>query len=234
LSVDETELLLFLLDGSGSMKEINTPDGRRKVDHENAIVTSALQRLKDSSKANSFKVSLIYFSTRVIPDRDGERVYFPIHEAVQRYKDPVTVVGGEKTAIADAIDKAGSILDGYNSDEGMPREKRATILLFTDGLEVIRTRDAVVNSARAAMSHPVCPALATISFGKDADEYLLRDIASTANERQIRHLRNANVYQHLPDKQKLFLIGHDNDQVTEQKAIAIRNFVETLSMTALG
>ena len=66
----------------------------------------------------------------------------------------------------------------------------------------------------------------------DADEILLQGIASKPSERQIRHLDIAGVLSELPDKDKLFLQGHaKGGNITKKKIEAIRNFVETLSMT---
>jgi len=232
MSVDEAELIVFLLDGSGSMKSENTPDGKQKIEHLNLIVKSVLQRLQNSSKVNSFKIALVYFSTNVTVESNGGRDYFSVSEALGFYKNPLDVVGGEKTAIADALKETSNLLDKFNEDEGIPSIKHATVLLFTDGNEVIKTSNDVINEAQNLISHIISPSIATISFGSDADEHLLESIATQPNERQIQHLRNANVYHHLKNRQKLFLVGHESGKISEEKVIAIRNFIETLSKTA--
>jgi hypothetical protein len=216
------------------MADSSTPDGQPKIAHLNHIVRSVLERLGNSSKCNSFKVAFVYFSTTVVHDQPNGIKYFNLQQALERFRDPIEVVGGQHTAIADALDVAFDLLDEFNSDEGVPNLKHATILLFTDGIENIRNSEAVKEESNRIIAHNLAPSLATISFGTDADETLLEIIATSPNERQLQHLRNANVLQHLPNRKKLFLIGHEAGVISEEKVNAIRNFVETLSKTAIA
>ena len=109
---------------------------------------------------------------------------------------------------------------------------KATVFLFTDGQENVRGKDDVIQEAKKLLTYPLSPVIATISFGSDADESLLMEIASKPNDRQIRHLDISGVLSELPDTNKLYLQGHASDgTITRRKIEAIRNFVETLSVT---
>ncbi|MHA2297993.1 MAG: vWA domain-containing protein [Candidatus Hodarchaeales archaeon] len=241
MSVAEAELIIFLLDGSESMKWEETEDKRPKIAYLNEIVTSILERFKNSGKAESYKIALISFAWEAyVVKKEVDVNYLSVHDAIEFYQDPIEVTGSGTTSISHALEAAHVILTEFSSDEGMPDEKDATILLFTDGMETNKDGDpltgnkAIQNVWKEAMkiiSHPVSPSLATISFGDDADEKLLEEIATSPNQRQIDHLRNARVYKHLPNKNKLFLVGHSSGIVTMEKVETIRNFIEILSMT---
>ncbi|MFW9994641.1 MAG: vWA domain-containing protein [Candidatus Odinarchaeota archaeon] len=237
MSVAEVELILFLLDGSESMKWKETEDKRPKREYLNEIVMNVLKRFRNSGKASCYKISLVSFAWDAFVIKTPDKIsYYSIDYAIDAYQDPVDVTGSGTTSISHAISAARQILDEFAADEGMPDDKNATILLFTDGMETDKlgdptTGDEVRKEAMSLISHPVSPSLATISFGLDADEELLTMIATKPNQRQKDHLRNARVYRHLPNKDKLFLVGHDSGIVTKEKVETIRNFIEILSMT---
>lgn len=231
--VSEIELLVFLMDGSGSMNETDTtPDGRSKADHLYDIVHGVLVRLSNSTKKDAFRISFVYFSDRVVVEKHNDVPYFHVTVAIDLLKNPLNVAGGGSTAIADALAEVNMIFDEFSKDEGLPDNKRATVFLFTDGQENVKSKDAVINEANNLTIYPLSPTIATISFGSDADEDLLIKIASNPNDRQIKHLELANILSELPDPKKLFIIGHHADKsIAKRKIEAIRNFVETLSMT---
>ena len=228
----EAELLVFVLDGSGSMMEQKTFDNKPKVEHLLEIMRNLLDRLSRSSKKPAFRVSFIAFSqTAIIQEHQGN-AYYSLDDAIKILANPVVIAGGRNTAIADAINKVTEVLNQFNKDEGIPSQKHATIFLLTDGQENVRSRDDVILEAKTITSSALAPTLATISFGVDADENLLMEIASSPNERQIRHLDMAQVLNHLPNDKKLFIQGHANGNISQEKAEALRSFVETLSQTA--
>ncbi len=67
-SLGQVELLIFILDGSASMYENNTFDGIRKSDHLVSILNDTLERLLPSSNLSIFRISLIYFSDKIIEE----------------------------------------------------------------------------------------------------------------------------------------------------------------------
>jgi len=101
--------------------------------------------------------------------------------------------------------------------------------LITDGLET--EGGDVRKAANIFKAHPITPILATVGIGDDANEELLIDIASPCSERQRRHLEWKHVLKHLPNKEKLYLRGHEKGILTEDKAEALRQFVYVLSTT---
>ncbi|MFW9994643.1 MAG: vWA domain-containing protein [Candidatus Odinarchaeota archaeon] len=232
VSVAEAELLVFLLDGSGSMTQKNTFDGRSKEEHLVELVQLVLKRLQKGSKRSAFRISYIYFADLVEPEIEGSQKYFNLSEAVDKLASPVERAGGGKTALADALHGVNDIVQTFNSDEGIPAQKNVTVFLFTDGHENVRTPEDVRSEGKMLLTLDPTPIIATISVGMDADEKLLMEIASEPNDRQLRHLDLSGVLHHLPDQKKLFLQGHVEGTVSEEKAEALRNFVETLSETS--
>jgi hypothetical protein len=68
-SLSEAELLVFLLDGSGSMCNPDdggtaTYDGRTKAAHLCEIAKEVLSRLNRSEKRDTFRVALVYFAVQ--------------------------------------------------------------------------------------------------------------------------------------------------------------------------
>jgi len=227
----EAELLIFVLDGSGSMQDPRTFDNRPKIEHLVSILRKLLERLARSSKSSAFRASFVYFSQNIVVEESNGRKYFSIDEAIDLLANPVAKAGGQSTAIADALAWSNDIIAEFGKDEGMPAQKHVTIFLLTDGMENVRSRDDVIAEAKSITSNILAPTIATISFGMDADEDLLKEIASPPSERQLRHLDMAQVLCHLPDEKKLFIQGHADGKISEEKAEALRSFVETLSET---
>ncbi|MEM3564669.1 MAG: VWA domain-containing protein [Candidatus Jordarchaeaceae archaeon] len=235
LGVSSAELLVFVMDGSGSMLEPKTYDGKPKIDHLWDIVKAVLERLNTSSKRGTFRVSFIYFSEKPILEEVGGAIYFPVDVALNHLKKATDVAGSGNTWIAGAVAKAGDVIDTFSGDIGVPKEKYATVFLFTDGLVTVGTNADVENEAKKLLSRtdPITT-IATISFGLDADENLLKKIASRPKDIQLQVLDKAGVISELPDPNTLFVQGHAQGELTKTKAQVIRNFVETLSLTKLG
>jgi len=251
----EAELLIFLLDGSGSMTETNTHDGREKADHEVEIVIKTLERLSASSKRANFRFHVMYFARNVMPRKIGEKIYYTIDEVLDLINDdrekhrkpddtignPAYIVGGGQTALADAIESIENVIIEFHNDEGIPEEHNATVFIFTDGHENVRSSssqqciDEVKLEIVKLSSCILPPAIATISLGNDADDELLIDIASEPQKRQLEHLDRAGVLNHIqkdPDgNYRCALKGHADDEITEELSEAIRNFVDVLSQT---
>jgi Mg-chelatase subunit ChlD len=234
IPVSQAELLIFVMDGSGSMTERTTQDGREKADHLYDIVKETLETLSKSTKRESFRISFIYFSETPYVETIGNTKYFRVDEALQLLKKS-TEVPGNNTAIADALRKANEIIDEFKNDISIPQRRYVTVFLFTDGLENIKTKEDVEEEAmRLRNRTDISVSLATISFGSDADEDLLKKIASQLNYLQRRVLEMEGLLNELPDPDRLFVQGHATGTITERKAKTIRNFVETLSLTKYG
>lgn len=226
--ISEVELLIFLLDGSGSMTETKTPDGREKVEYLIEILNGEgglIERLRKSESASRYRVHTIYFSEKI----EEEKGYIELKDVI--IKNAVEVAGGGQTAIAKAIDNATKILDEFSNDQMLPKEKWASAFLFTDGQENMGGN--VQESANRFKTHLLSPILAIIGIGEEADENLLLEIANYATDKQRRHLDEANVLKYLPDRDKLYLRGHEEGILTRDKAEILRQFVYVLSTTKI-
>ncbi len=247
----KVELLVFLLDGSGSMGNEkdgakNTYDGRTKSEHLFDIAKESLFELSRSDRSPVFRVSIVYFAGEATTEEveiSGQKTkYFYIDSALSAIKNPFSVASGNGTSIIKAIDAVEQVLDLFQADIGLPSHKSVTIFLFTDGQEnnlinnlvddSVNQKERCRNRVNTLRAHATCPTIATISLGTDADEELLKDIASPPNPNQIRHLDMAGVLGELLDQQKLFLRGNAQGLLTEKSAMAIRRFVDTLSTTS--
>jgi len=224
--LEEAELLLFLLDGSGSMTETSTHDGRQKVAHLMEVLADLIPRLRSSGSSDRFRAQAIYFSA--IPSAQG--TYCTLDNFV--IDNPVSKAGGGSTAISSALDKAATLLDDFQKDQTLPPTKLSTVFLITDGHETVKHNKDVENSAGKLKGHPIAPILASVGVGKDVDEALLSGISSEPTPRQLRHLEYSKLVQFMPKKDKLYLRAHEQGRITKQTAEALRNFVYVLSKTA--
>lgn len=241
MGTEFAELLLFVMDGSGSMHKKTTHDNREKVEHQKDIVNALIERLNKSPKSPMYRVSLIYFSDQPYVETENDKVYFTLSEVLQKgINNSCEIAGGGTTSIACALGEAMNIIEKFEMDEGIPDKKHSTVFLFTDGRETDENgqetdenKIKVEAAASSLKSYQSCPSIATISFGMEADEELLKNIASGPNSMQKRKLDLARVLAQLPDENKLFIQGHSSGDVTLEKATALRNFVNILSNTQL-
>jgi len=194
------ELVILLLDGSGSMSEPESGTGRRKAE---AVVYhlvqeaagraespygsqgSLLQRLKSSRNVNAFWLSVITFDDRV----DVALHPRPLSEVAPEDLD-IDLLGkhGQMTAIGAALEVADQVAqDWLSAPDADPRTPRfVTILLMSDGQETMDTdpvRVAEGIKARAqqggiqGIPRPQV-VIATAAYGDDADPATLEAIAS--------------------------------------------------------
>jgi hypothetical protein len=238
----KVELLVFLLDGSGSMSNPGeggtaTYDGRTKAEHLLDVVRGSLEEISKGDKARVFRVSLIYFAGEALiyeVETAGTPIkYFGLQTALQVLKNPCQVARGNGTSISKAAGAVRQVLDAFQNDViSMPESKAATIFLFSDGQENVTSKEDCQFQLESLRSHPLTPTIAAISLGIDADEDLLRDVASEPSDDQLRHLDIAGVLRYLPKHPyKLFLQGTAQGEITEGLSKAIRRFVDTLSKT---
>jgi len=207
-----------------------TEDRRAKRDHLMDIVNDFMGRLKSSTVCDRYRIAPVYFSSAVYT---AEPQYSNPREVL--VEDPVDICGGSKTAIAKALRKCIEIHDQFMTDNTLPDEKFCTVFLFTDGNDDVSGDKAVLNAASDLREHlkdqSRQPSLATVAFGREADTRLLATIASELSERQKRHLRNAQIYDLLPDKNKMFILGHSEGVVTRETVEMLKRFVWVLSKT---
>ena len=233
-SASEVNLVVFVLDGSPSMEEKSTPDRRTKAEHLVEIVKATLERLHGSSAKSSFRVTLLYFDSEIDIEKEGERTFLTLDEALKKLENPVEHMGrinsAGGTAIADALEHTRTVaIKSFKDADGLPESRYFTVFLFTDGEENIRSKEDV--KGEAAKLKMDGAKLATISFGSDADSELLSGIASELFEQQKTQLEYAKVISHLPNPAKMYVEGHAGGALTEEKAQAIRQFLDVLSRT---
>lgn len=228
--IDSCELILFLLDGSYSMTWEKTVDKKPKIEKQTRLTRGVLDRLKGSSKSARFRIGVVYFSTEIYKDKIGKKFFGPLnqfefHEATKKVKP-------DDTAIADALLATEEMITQFLDEKALPKIKKVTIFLFTDGCETIKqNKDVIEAQKKLDNNYGDMLQIATISFGTDADEDLLKTIASKPRPEQIRALNNSGLIKLLPDKNTLFVEGHIDDKISDDKIEAIREFVFTISET---
>lgn len=233
----ESRLLIFLLDGSSSMAETETPDGRTKAAHLEQLVQGSLQRFRESAVASAFQVSLVYFGAKPIVDNGPNTgryvaILDPSHPQAPPppVRNPVSVMGSAagSTAIGKALREARAVFVEFLADQELPVDKSATVLLFSDGGENEESTEKVLEAMQALRVGRPCT-LASISLGLKADEKLLQELASNPNAQQKNAFMNSAVLADLPNPDKLFLVGHVDGELTAVKASQIREFVDLTS-----
>ena len=244
VGIEEVELLTLAIDCSGTMGIQDVYGGKRRADVLKELADGLVDRLNKSNTAPRYRVATVYFCESVESDP-----YMPLHEV--KIKHPLGEAFSEKevlkerlTCIACALEKAEDILNEFKEGEGLPETKYATIFLFTDGQENVRTKDAVKSIARKLKAHEIGPLIATIALGteEELDPELLWEISSESNDRQRRHLDNADVLKYVKDSNsrvkdvseedlRLFLWAREEQgsEITKELSEAMRQFVIVLS-----
>jgi von Willebrand factor type A domain len=235
-AVSNAELLVFLLDGSGSMRSKTTDDGKEKNAHLDLLVKDVLERLSKGSMAPAFRVAIIRFGFDAVIEQVNGSSYYNLNDALTIIKPSVSgFAPDEGTDMVNPIKEAVNVINSFHDDEGMPADKAATVFLFTDGKHNESLgRDVAAREVAEAIGElrasRISPTIAAISFGSDADKDLLLKISSEATEKQKKRLDNENMLDYIIENH-LLVEGHVNDQITRTKAEVIRNFVITLSAT---
>jgi len=244
----KVELLVFLLDGSGSMciEEYggkDTFDGRTKGEHLQELVRGSLTKLIETKKNFVFRISFIYFAgqaTTFETQENGTKIkWFKSKEALDFLKNPCDVAQGDGTSITRAFESAKILLDEFYEAKAkniLPEETPVTIFLFSDGQETMTSRDDCIKQINNILTHPLGPSLATISFGNQADIDLLREVASEAQEKhELAIYLDPKLSKYMENEQgevkKLFLRGTDKNILTEDLYTIVRRFVDTLSQS---
>ena len=243
-----TVLTVFVLDRSLSMSEPKTYDHRWKWEHLVELVERLLQRFSKSKMAPAFRVGFVWFSDDVYVVEKGGKKYFPVvprNPALQAFRESLEANKPYgMTAMADALEAAGSIIEAYMADDSLPNEKYVSIFLFTDGKETKRSPDDVARVAERLNTdvlkrlQAINPrnrlSIATIAMGLDADRELLRDIASYLRESQRKVLEERGLIDIVdpPYHEKMFIDAPRDDKISKEWEEAVRRFVERLSETA--
>ncbi len=243
-----TVLTLFVLDRSLSMSEPKTYDHRWKWEHLVDLVRRLLKRFEASKMAPAFRVGFIWFSDDVQVVREDGRSYFPVTRNNPALKTFEKSLEENKpygmTAMADALEAAGRVVEEYIADRHIPSEKYVTIFLFTDGKETKRSPEDVARVAQKLTTEIQEKlknlnarnrlSIATIAMGLDADRETLRDIASFLRDSQRKVLEERGLIDIVdpPYHEKMFIDAPKDDKITKEWEEAVRRFVERLSETA--
>lgn len=242
-----TNLVIFLLDRSGSMNETNTYDGNTKYSHLCKLTQGLLERFKKSRMQPAFKVNFVWFNDQAkILEKNGKK-YFD-----QKKDNPLEIFTNTKnnftpdngTNITSALLKASEIVDEYANDTNLPEDRYVTVFLFTDGFANIE-EDKVLDTANTLafklFDKISSGSLATIAFGKEANKELLRNIASPIKENQLNALQGTKIgetslidYVDPQEKQynqKKIYIPFPKNGFTKEWIEVVRHFVEKVSET---
>ena len=245
-----TVLVIFVLDRSLSMAEPKTYDHRWKWEHLVELVERLLERFNKSKMALAFRVGFVWFSDDAKRVTLNGRSYFETApenralEAFRRSLEENQPYG--MTAMADALEEAGRIVEEYIADTSLPSEKYVSIFLFTDGKETKRSPEDVAAVAERLTQGEIAVklkelnprnriSLATIAMGLDADRETLREIASYLREAQRKVLEERGLLDLVdpPYHEKMFIDAPKDDTITREWEEAVRRFVERLSETAV-
>jgi uncharacterized protein YegL len=184
------ELILLLLDGSGSMSGKESQTGRVKAESviyhlvrqqqgDSRDTGSLLQRLKASSNRDRFWLSVITFDNRIDVALHPRRLEQVVPEDLD-----IDLLGkhGDLTAIGHALTTAHQIAQSWLDDADPLIPRFATILLMSDGQETVGSdpvgvAQTIKKNTSNELGRPQI-AIATAAYGDDADGATLSAIAS--------------------------------------------------------
>ena len=241
------ELVLFLLDGSGSMRQPaneSMTNGPSKSEALDEIVKGVLKRISESQSVNMFRVGYIRFANEAIVEQKNSENYFTVNEAIKLLK-PSTYgfEENEGTDIANAFEMAIEIANEFNVDEDMAQTKECTLILLTDGNHFEHETDEnkqidelqrFTNAAEAFKAIGITPNVACVSLGSDADIVTLVGISSLPNLYQQKRFEKSttsegnllNLLKRDNGGQfRLCLEGHRHNNIGAHEIETIRRFL---------
>jgi len=241
-STTRNELVLFLLDGSGSMRrpaDTSNESSPSKSAVLDVIVKGVLERINESQAVNMFRVGIIKFANEPRVEQNNSENYFTVSEAIKILK-PSThgFEENEGTDIAKAFEKAIEIANEFYEDEDMAITKECTLILCTDGKHFEHETDPTkqieelqrfTNSAESFKAIGISPNVACVSLGSDADIDALIEISTVPNLDQQKRFEKSQLLQHLKKdnsgQYRLCMVGHQNDNIGKHEVETIRRFL---------
>jgi uncharacterized protein YegL len=165
------QLGILVLDGSGSMKEPGL-SGQSKGLEVQTAVRDLISRLQASTRASEFYLAIVTYCNVVnenrLPPAEVEKC-----DPLGNY-DPVNGHGG-MTAIGDALESAHQVAETFLAKQDQyPRQ--AVVVLMTDGGQNHGSDPRSVAQKIKANNRL---SLAACAFGKDADDTLMKELASS-------------------------------------------------------
>lgn len=241
-STNKNELILFLLDGSGSMRqsaEMSNQDGPTKSDVLNDIVCNVLKRIAESQASNMFRIGIIRFGSEpIIEQFDGES-YFTVENAIKVIKPSIQgFANTEVTDIVKAFEIAGEITNEFYADDDLARDKHCTLILFTDGKHyehesnIDNRREELLRldkSVKIFKAKSISPRVACVSLGSDAEIDALIGISTMPDNLQEKRFETSQLKKYLKTDDdgnyKLCIVGHKDDNIGRDEANTIRRFL---------
>lgn len=242
-STTRNELVLFLLDGSGSMRapaDTSNDKSPSKSSVLDEIVKGVLQRINESQSVNMFRVGFIKFANEPkVEQNSSSENYFTVDEAIRLLK-PSTYgfAENEGTDIAKAFEQAVEIANEFYEDDDMAITKECTLILCTDGKHFEHETDPTkqieelqrfTNAAESFKAIGISPNVACVSLGTDADIDALIEISTVPNLDQQKRFDKSQLLQHLKKdttgQYRLCVVGHQNDSIGKHEVETIRRFL---------
>ncbi len=246
-STTKNELVLFLLDGSGSMRQpadISNDSGPSKSAVLDEIVKGVLNRISESQSVNMFRVGYIRFANEATVENNNSENYFTVDEAIKLLKPSTYGFDqNEGTDIANAFEMAIEVANEFYADEDMALTKECTLILLTDGKHFEHESDLnkqieelqrFTNSAESFKAISITPNIACVSLGSDADIDALIEISSVPNLEQQKRFEKSttsegNLLKLLKKDNsgqfRLCLEGHIQNNIGSHEIETIRRFL---------
>lgn len=242
-STTRNELVLFLLDGSGSMRSPADTSNDRSPSKSSVldeIVKGVLQRISESQSVNMFRVGFIKFANEPkVEQISNSENYFTVDEAIKILK-PSThgFAENEGTDIVKAFEKAIEITNEFCEDDDMASNKNCTLILCTDGKHFEHETDPIKQAEEIAkvgliaeqfQSISISPNVACVALGSDADIDVLTGISTVPNLDQQKRFDKSQLLQHLKKDNsgqfRLCMVGHENNKIGNHQIATIRRFL---------
>lgn len=174
------QLAILMVDGSGSMLEEVAPSAQMsKADAVVQATRGMIEQFRKSRIKDSFWLSTISFNTTTagMVSVGGDYAKAADLDPNLVQYTPGFITENSKTDIALALYRAIEVGRKFEQDPNIPidpRSRKIVVILLSDGLNNVGTRENVMAYGRKLSSMWV---LCTVAFGADADEGLLQNLA---------------------------------------------------------
>lgn len=217
LILGKQELLILLVDLSGSMYTDDNNNVLNKYLQVQNSIHSLIERINSTNKANHILISIVLFAekTWTIELFDDESPYnhskdwLNVHDIENFFKrfnmehDDRLERIGLNTSLSEAFIQSKKIIEYFFADNNIAPEnkKGVSIMLFSDGIENISAdlissletiKTAIQNQVEEKIVNPDDKnnlGISSIAIGKDADELVLKTISTPYSERQWAHIK---------------------------------------------
>lgn len=205
----KSRLIVFLLDGSGSMCNPsdgaeNTFDGKQKSEHLQNVFRETVVGLNKSNASGSFYCGLVCFAGKpTVVEMSGSKMVHISHlnsHISQPSFNYVALANGDGTDLSAALDSAVSLIDAVLAapdNKYIATEWSAVVIMITDAHDTVDEQKVRKTVAQLGLSRAHLTSgridVGCVGIGTDVKQGLLTEIASKPSSRTMQMLSQAQL-----------------------------------------